>query len=170
VVATGACHEHAARIMSILWTYRSLYTLAHEYSAIQGCLSAAIATMFDHELGSVQTDTFMMACKALHEISANWPLAGYMLQGIKALAQKHQSRITVTAKSLLYSVEEPPRMKELAASFGHARVPAITSDNVNVSGPEGMTGDAYGQPFSTIIMDAFVHVRAENHLANAGSF
>jgi len=94
---------HAHSIISTLWTYRALYTLRHEYWAMQGCMAAATSLLFHLQPGSAEVDSFVKACQGLSELSEHLPLAKPFLAVIRELVARHGIRIPANGSKVLLS-------------------------------------------------------------------
>ncbi|KAL0939632.1 nitrogen assimilation transcription factor nira [Colletotrichum truncatum] len=96
---------HAASAMAIIWKYRSMYSLRHEYWFCQGCVSAAKAVIQKLVPGTPYVDIFVKACQALREIGDNVNVANQYLRVIRALLTAHKVKLPKALVQYLTGLE-----------------------------------------------------------------
>ena len=104
-------HAHINHTMTILWTYRALYTIRYEAWAIQACSLVAFSIIFNLDRNTILHDTFEKLCKILYEISQVYSIASDVLFGIKLMVQKHDLDVSKTARKYLFKAERPRHNK-----------------------------------------------------------
>ncbi|XPS79748.1 hypothetical protein M3J09_011720 [Ascochyta lentis] len=94
-------YHHASSLMSIVWTFRSLYTVQHEFWLIQVCSVCAFRVVFDLSFSIMQLETFTRACQALHEMSERFPLARDILASIQSATHLRRVELPSYARNHL---------------------------------------------------------------------
>ncbi|CAF9910355.1 MAG: hypothetical protein GOMPHAMPRED_007061 [Gomphillus americanus] len=105
------CYAHANNIISILWTYRTLYTIRYECWAAQPCSLVAFSTIFNLESDIIIYDSFEKVCKILYEISEVYPLALDFLFGIRVTVQQKGVKVSEIARKYLSMADSPQQLE-----------------------------------------------------------
>lgn len=101
-------HSYASHAMSTLWTYRSLYTVCHEFWLTHACSVCAFRVLDALETDLVGIETFIKATRILHEMSERFPLSRHVLASLQLVLKKRQIKAPPTAtKHLKYDTREP---------------------------------------------------------------
>lgn len=87
-------YPHAHNMMSMIWTYRTLYTIQHEYFNSQLFSVAAFRVSFDPEFSPLQLQTFIRACQGLYELSKQHPVARDVLASLQVLIARQKLHIS----------------------------------------------------------------------------
>ncbi|KJZ78743.1 hypothetical protein HIM_02134 [Hirsutella minnesotensis 3608] len=140
---------NATSIMAGIWTIRSLYTLQHEYWAMQGCFAAAVAVFEYLGPGTVQVDTFIRACQALAEMGELLPLANSFLAGIKGLVSK--SDITLPSYGRRYLEQRHRKRGDDYASA--IRVSALLPRGTEPTSDQGQQAASIDTVFAELILN-----------------
>lgn len=102
---------HINHTMTILWTYRALYTIRYEAWAIQACSLVAFSIIFNLNQNTILHETFEKLCIILFEISQVYPIASDVLFGIKLMVDNHRLDVSRTARKYLSKAERPRHNK-----------------------------------------------------------
>lgn len=102
--------SHGTSIMTAIWIFRSLYTVKHEYWAMQGCFAAAMAMLHFLTPGSVQVDTFAKACQALSEMGECLPLARSFLLAVQGVISQYRIPLPQYGAKYLRNARRPGDM------------------------------------------------------------
>lgn len=78
-------------MINTVWTFRSHYSLKHEYWLMQVCAAAAMSVLFHLDDGCV--DVFVRACQALHETGEFVRMANKNLTVIQRLIDRYRIRV-----------------------------------------------------------------------------
>ncbi|KAF9773381.1 hypothetical protein IL306_008830 [Fusarium sp. DS 682] len=113
--------------MSTVWTFRVLYTLHHEYWAMQACFAAATGVVEYLSPGTVQVDTFIKACQALSEMGTYLPLAESFLASVKSLLTR--SNITLPRYGERYLVDRRTRQGDVYTSSIRVSTQLLSADS-----------------------------------------
>ncbi|TDZ44822.1 Nitrogen assimilation transcription factor nit-4 [Colletotrichum trifolii] len=84
---------HANSMMTNLWIYRGIYTLKHEYWAMEACSSAAIALLPRLKTEPALHDVIGRACWILDEMKRVSGRATELLRAIEEKGREHRLRI-----------------------------------------------------------------------------
>jgi hypothetical protein len=113
-------------IMSHIWAYRAAYGRRQDYWFMQGCSAAAKAVVFTMELGSVQEDTFVKACRFLYEAGDQLPLANQLLLVLRRLQMRHEMQIPGAAAKIFSGLQA--RTQKTVLTNIRLLFPAATAD------------------------------------------
>lgn len=146
------CYTHANRLMSLVWSYRSLAILRTDYWIMHPIATAAFIVLDNLQYGSEEVDTLVRAGRCLREMAEAFPLATDYLATIHAAF--HRARVSVPGYAARYFEEARHRKEGLMHRAPAALLPAAMESEDGDGEESGSKADATWGPSFQELLDA----------------